>query len=141
VAKRVKITRTYRVAHGRAFMAQSAGLRRAMLVRGLAVQTESKKRLNEAPRRIDTGRLRNSIQLVESKYRSLPSVRIGTNVDYAMIIHDGSRPHVILPRNASVLAWRGNGGMVFAKRVNHPGFPANPFLKDGLRRGMAKFSG
>jgi hypothetical protein len=132
-----KINRSY----VKAALATSPGVRRMLLVRGLAVQTAAKQRLNEAPRRIDTGRLRNSIQIQELFARGAPIVRVGTNVDYAMVIHDGSKPHVILPRNASVLAWQGPSGMIFAKRVNHPGFPPNPFLRDGLQRGMAKFNG
>lgn len=121
-------------------LAKSEGVRAALLVRGLAVQTAAKQRLNEAPRRIDTGRLRNSIQIQEFTSSHGSGVRIGTNVVYALIIHNGSKPHVIVPRNASVLSWQGPTGRVFAMRVNHPGFPANPFLVDGLARGMAKFS-
>lgn len=124
----------------KAALTHSPGVRRAMLLRGVAVQTAAKQRLNEAPRRIDTGRLRNSIQLQEVPKRGVISVRVGTNVDYALVIHNGSRPHIILPRNASVLSWVGPTGRVFATRVNHPGFPANPFLRDGLARGMAKFT-
>ena len=122
-------------------LAKSSGVRRALLVRGLAVQTESKKRLNEAPRRIDTGRLRNSIQIQESSFRGTVMIRVGTNVEYALIIHNGSRPHRINARPGGVLAWQGPNGMIFARSVMHPGFKANPFLADGLRRGMAKFSG
>lgn len=122
-------------------LANSPGIRRGMLLRGLAVQTEAKKRLNEPPRRIDTGRLRNSIQIQEVRTRGVTGVRVGTNVIYALVIHNGSRPHIIQPRNARVLAWRGPDGMIFARSVMHPGFKANPFLVDGLRRGMAKFSG
>jgi len=124
----------------KAALTQSPGVRRAMLLRGVAVQTAAKQRLNEAPRRIDTGRLRNSIQIQEVQKRGVIGVRVGTNVDYALVIHNGSRPHIILPRNASVLSWVGPTGRVFAARVNHPGFPANPFLTDGLERGMAKFT-
>lgn len=123
----------------RAALALSPKLRRAMLLRGLAVQTAAKQRLNEPPRRIDTGRLRNSIQIQERFTRGRAVVRVGTNVQYALVIHNGSKPHMIHPRNASVLAWRGPDGMIFARSVMHPGFAANPFLRDGLERGMAQF--
>lgn len=121
-------------------LAQSPGVRRALLLRGLAVQTAAKQRLNEAPRRIDTGRLRNSIQIQEDFARGVPIIRIGTNVFYAPFIQGGVQPHIILPKDASVLAWEGPSGTIFAMRVNHPGFPPNPFLTDGLARGMAKFT-
>lgn len=138
---RIIVDHRYNRSYIKSALAASPGVRRALLIRGVAVQTEAKKRLNETPRRINTGRLRNSIQLQELFARGLPVVRVGTNVSYGLIIHNGSRPHVIRPRNASVLAWQGPNGMIFARSVMHPGFKANPFLVDGLRRGMAKFSG
>lgn len=44
-------------------------------------------------------------------------------IPYAKIQEEGGRtaPHVIVPRTAAVLAWEGPSGLVFAKRVNHPG--------------------
>jgi hypothetical protein len=42
----------------------------------------------------------------------------------------GSRPHVIVPKRARVLAFPGSGGkMVFASRVNHPGTNPNNFME------------
>ena len=137
----VNIKHTIRAGDVKRYLQGSNGVRRGLLVRGLAVQTEAKKRLNEAPRRIDTGRLRNSIVIQESVKSGVPVVLVGTNVFYAPFIHGGVQPHLIVPRNASVLAWQGPNGMIFARSVMHPGFPANPFLTDGLIRGMAKFNG
>jgi HK97 gp10 family phage protein len=62
---------------------------------------------------------------------------IGTEgVPYAAIQEFGgiTRPHVILPRNSSVLAFLQNGNQVFSKGVNHPGsnIPARPFLRPAL---------
>lgn len=136
----VKIKHTVRQSDVKRYLQGSNGIRRGLLVRGLSVQTEAKKRLNEPPRRIDTGRLRNSIVLEERVDAGVPSVAVGTNVFYAPFIQGGVRPHIIVPRNASVLAWQGPNGMIFATRVMHPGFEANPFLTDGLIRGMARFS-
>jgi hypothetical protein len=137
----VRVTQKLNAGQVRTFLTESQGIRRGMLARGLAVQTAAKQRLNEPPRRIDTGRLRNSIQITERVERRVPVVRVGTDVFYSIFIHQGVRPHIIVPRNASVLAWRGPDGMVFATRVMHPGFDANPFLTDGLARGIARFSG
>lgn len=61
-------------------------------------------------------------------------------VGYAQIVEYGSRPHVIVPRNKKVLAWggarrlsgslrSGSAATIFARRVNHPGTKAKPFLK------------
>ena len=54
---------------------------------------------------------------------------VGTNVDYAMPIEFGSRPHIITPKNAKVLAFKIGGKLVFAKKVNHPGFKGESFLR------------
>jgi phage gpG-like protein len=59
------------------------------------------------------------------------------DVKYARIHEYGgvTAPHVIEPKKASVLAFAGaGGGMVFAKRVNHPGskMPERSFLRSSL---------
>lgn len=40
---------------------------------------------------------------------------------YARFVHDGTRPHVIVPKNKKSLRWAGGGLFHFAKKVNHPG--------------------
>ena len=34
---------------------------------------------------------------------------------------EGTRPHLIVPRRARLLRWEGDGGVIFARRVFHPG--------------------
>jgi hypothetical protein len=60
----------------------------------------------------------------------------------AVFIEHGTRAHPIVPRRARVLAWPASAGdrrlsgaartgttdFIFARRVNHPGTKANPFL-------------
>lgn len=84
---------------------------------------------------VDTGRLRAAIG--PAKYsRTLtlrPRVTIDVNVDYAGFVHDGTRPHVIRPKNAQVLRFMVGGRVVFARVVNHPGTRARPFLDRAVR--------
>jgi hypothetical protein len=48
---------------------------------------------------------------------------------HAAPIHDGSRPHVIVPRNRRMLRWATpGGGFRFSGMVNHPGTRPDPFL-------------
>lgn len=59
------------------------------------------------------------------------------DVKYAAIHEYGGKtaPHIIEPKRAGVLAFMGKGGgMVFAKRVNHPGsrMPERSFLRSSL---------
>lgn len=60
---------------------------------GVRIQNAAKRRLGSAPRRIDTGRLRASIKI--SVFTASPwgvgAVRVGTNVEYAIYVHEGTR--------------------------------------------------
>ena len=47
---------------------------------------------------------------------------------YGAYVHDGTDPHIITPRVKKCLRWAGGNGFIFAKRVNHPGTKADPFL-------------
>lgn len=137
---RVRVRHRLNTGYAREVIGRGNNLRRFMEIRGLAVRSASQQRLREYPRRIDTGNLINSIQTVTLQRRGLPVVRIGTDVEYALYVHNGTSPHIIVPRRARVLAFRGRDGrMVFTTRVNHPGMEANPYLVDGLARGFAMF--
>lgn len=83
-----------------------------------------------------TGRLRRSI----IKIRTGPhSFRIMPLAPYAKFVERGTAPHEIRPVKAKALRWFTPVGRVapglgmgktavFAKRVFHPGTPANPFV-------------
>lgn len=54
--------------------------------------------------------------------------------DYALYVHEGTRPHLIRPRRAKALRFEIGGRTVFARLVRHPGTRARPFLRNaGLR--------
>lgn len=61
-------------------------------------------------------------------------VRVGSDNRIALIHHEGTRPHVILPRYARALRFTSHGHVVYAARVNHPGTRANRYLSDHLAR-------
>lgn len=69
----------------RAFM---GALPAALEAIGIHIEGEAKEELENTPRRIDTGNLRNSIthQVVESE----GVVYVGTNVEYALYVHEGT---------------------------------------------------
>lgn len=62
-----------------------------------------------------------------------PTVTVGTDVEYAPFVHDGTRPHIIRPRRAQALRFAVGGRIVYARRVRHPGTRARPFLDRALR--------
>lgn len=83
---------------------------------------------------VDTGRLRASIRVESRSFLGLRQrVTIGSDVEYAAMVHDGTRPHIIRPKNAKVLRFRVGGRVVYARQVRHPGTRARPFLDRALR--------
>lgn len=61
---------------------------------------------------------------------------------YAYYVHEGTEPHEIVARNASVLAfyWAtgpDGPGTYFFRSVHHPGTPPNRFLTDNLPLAVA----
>lgn len=61
------------------------------------------------------------------------SVTLNSDQEYTRWVVKGTKPHVILPRRARVLAFEGSGGeMVFTKRAMHPGTAPNNFAHDAL---------
>lgn len=107
---------------------------------------------------VKTGRLRASIT---TEVRTVTEGYVGTNVEYAADVEYGTHPHTITAKNAKTLRFeRGGtparyvrtrsgkfrrkagtpGKAVFAKSVQHPGTPAQPYLEPAYRQGekMAK---
>lgn len=84
-----------------------------------------------APR--DTGDLSNSIIVVRQGY----GWAVIADTDYALFVHQGTGPHLIVPRNAKVLRFEVDGTAVFAGKVKHPGTEAQPWLLRALEQVLA----
>lgn len=83
---------------------------------------------------VDTGRLRASIQGdLRRTWTLRPQFTVFTNVDYAPLVHDGTRPHTIRPVRAQALRFIVDGRVVYAKVVHHPGTRGKPFLDRAVR--------
>lgn len=67
------------------------------------------------------------------------SALIGSDDPIALWHHEGTVPHVIVPRRARrlVFYWPRVGAVVFAKHVNHPGTRPNRYLTNALPAGRA----
>jgi hypothetical protein len=66
----------------------------------------------------------------------MPTVVVEATAPHAIYVHNGTRPHVIRPRNADALRWYGGDsedGWSYATEVQHPGTRPNRFLTDNLR--------
>ncbi|MEU0317215.1 HK97 gp10 family phage protein [Nocardioides sp. NPDC006273] len=82
---------------------------------------------------VDTGRLRASLRV---ERRSIFGLRqrwtVGSDVDYAPMVNDGTKPHIIRPKRAKALRFKVGGKTVYAMVVHHPGTRARPFLDRAL---------
>lgn len=114
------------------------GLARNMEKRAQRVQSLARANLLRPPRRYDTGALSRSIRIVPFRYLGYPSFHIGSDLEYARYVHDGTgifgpEHHYIVPRRGKFLVFTPRGELVavFAKKVK--GMEPNPFLRDALR--------
>ncbi len=109
----------------------------------------AKHTLKNDPVPFRTGFLLQSFRFAASRLQA----RWFPTVKYALWVHEGTRPHTILPIRARALAWEQGGSrgyitsrtgrqyyrskagtMVFAARVNHPGTKPKPFMRQILRK-------
>jgi len=98
------------------------------------MKTLAYRQSGDAPRR--TGRMAGLIgpRRLQSDFGRYLEGGAGVNVastrakGYAQFVSSGTRPHVILPKRGKALRFVIAGRTVFARRVNHPGTRANPYL-------------
>lgn len=82
---------------------------------------------------VRTGALRASIHMRHLRDARGQYVKIGSTRKYALMHHEGTKPHLITPNRAHVLKFVSRGKMVYAHAVRHPGTKANKFLSDNLK--------
>jgi hypothetical protein len=123
------------------------GTRQLMGQLGLLAVREAKAL---APRK--TGNLQRSIRLGTVSERGAQIVAGGlTNIGYAAFVEYGTKAHDISPRHKKVLRFasspggrrlsgspRRGAGVVFARRVRHPGTKAHSFLRQGAVNALAR---
>jgi phage gpG-like protein len=101
---------------------------RSVQKRAFRVQTAAKRQVG-----VKSGKLQESIKYTVSTAPYGVKATVGSSVNYALIHHNGSRPHVILPVRAKSLVFTSRGRLVVTNRVNHPGTKPNRYLTDNLR--------
>lgn len=100
---------------------------------GPRIVANAKRRVN-----VRSGALKRSIGHSVSRRGPLVRLLVFARARHARFVHDGTRPHVIRPRNARALRFEVGGRIVFAQRVNHPGYKGNPFLRDAVREELTR---
>lgn len=114
---------------------------REMMRDGQRVKREAQRRVGvykpppAGPRRSRRpGTLRDSIVTRMVQQGANVVVEVGSEDEVALIHHEGTRPHTIVPKRAPRLVfWSARAGkVVIARRVNHPGTRPNRYLTDSL---------
>lgn len=102
------------------------GIRKAIQKSSLSIKKKAMENLT-ANGSVKTGHLRRGIA-----YRT--TMTEGTihtsNIKYAKGVEEGTRPHIIRPKNKKYLYWEGANHPV--KFVRHPGTKAKPYLVPAL---------
>lgn len=107
---------------------------RDMMRRGTNVQLAARRQV-----RVRSGRLRANIvkRGPARNSRGGQTVEVGAyNLDYALLHHEGTAPHTIVPVTAKILHFKVGGVDVFARQVNHPGTAPNHYLTDNLKEAL-----
>ncbi len=95
--------------------------------KGRLVRAAAKKQVG-----VRTGALRSSIHMRHLADSRGQYVQIGSDLSYALMHHQGTRPHAILPNRSPVLIFTSRRKLVYAHAVMHPGTKANKYLTDNL---------
>lgn len=112
-----------------AFAASPTGpIMRDLMRRGTNVQTGARRLVRKRTRTLE----KSIVKRADVDGRG-PVVYVVTDAPYAIYEHDGTRPHIIRPRNRKVLRFPTRGGaIVFAQVVHHPGTEGSEFLVKAL---------
>ena len=81
---------------------------------------------------IKTGALKASIHITHGREITGQFVKIGSPLSYALMHHEGTKPHIIIPQRAQYLVFMSGRRLVYAKSVRHPGTKPNRYLSDNL---------
>lgn len=100
---------------------------------GRRMESNAKRRVN-----VRTGALKRSIGHSVSRRGPVVRLLMFARARHARFIEEGTRPHVIRPRNARALRFEIGGRVIFAKRVNHPGYAGSKFLSKAVVEELAR---
>lgn len=109
------------------FNEPSGKIGRHLAAKGNLIVTAAKKQVG-----VRTEALRNSIHMRHSRDIRGQYVRIGSSLNYALVHHEGSKPHMIRADSAQVLRFVSRGKIMYAHSVMHPGTEPNRYLTDNL---------
>lgn len=75
-----------------------------------------------------TGHLRASLYSRHDRRGKFQYVQVGSNLHYALDVHEGTRPHLIVPHHSRMLRFNVGGRVIFAHQVHSPGSRGKKYL-------------
>lgn len=81
---------------------------------------------------VKTGSLKQSIRMVHERVGRGQQLRIGSSLPHALVHHEGSKPHMITPKEAPILRFSNGTRIIYTHQVMHPGTRPNRYLSDQL---------
>ena len=105
---------------------------------GLEAEGDAKVELESDPRRVDTGRLRNSVTHLVTTERGEKYAVIGTNVEYGKWVHEGTGIYAVNGDGRKTGWWyTDDKGESHFTRGMHP----NRFLRNAIEKNADKYKG
>ena len=83
---------------------------------------------------VRSGELRSSIYMEHKRFGAVGQIiTIGARAKHALMHHEGTRPHMIFPRERQILRFSDGGRVVYTRAVRHPGTRPNRYLSTQLK--------
>lgn len=101
--------------------------------------TQQVKQLARQRVNIRTGQYLGSIHSTIREGATGPEMTVTADAGHAIYLEEGTRSHVIRPRNARVLRFNVGPQVVYTAHVNHPGTPPFHILRDGIEQAGQRF--
>lgn len=95
--------------------------------RGLRVVIAARRQVG-----VDTGALKRSISMSHKRDVRGQFVKVGSPLNYALMHHEGTKPHIITPNRSQYLVFNKGSRVIYATSVRHPGTKPNRYLTDNL---------
>jgi hypothetical protein len=79
-----------------------------------------------------TYKLRMSLRAKHYRVTGRSYFSVGSDVNYALVHHEGSKPHKITPKGPHMLRFTSGSRIIYTREVMHPGTRPNRYLSDNL---------
>lgn len=81
---------------------------------------------------VDTGALKASLRIAHDRDARGGFIKVGSPLNYALMHHEGTKPHIITPNRSQYLVFNKGGRVIYATSVRHPGTKPNRYLTDNI---------